>query len=638
MSADVFSMHIDTVARGLLGEPNKHLSSAEELRFGAHGSMSVDLTKGTWFDHAAGKGGGVLDLVTREKGLALGPAVKFLQDELGLDIQTDRAPVPARAPKKIVATYDYIDEDGEVVFQVVRFEPKTFLQRRPDATAKDGWSWSVKGVKQIPYRLHDLFALEASGTVYVVEGEKDADQLRSWGLTATCNAGGAGKWPEGLSSYFAGLDVVLVPDNDDAGRNHMAAVGAALKPVASSVRVLELPNISAKGDVSEWIGQGGTKEAFEELTARARNWGPAPPASRFGAICWSDLDSVAIRQDWLVDDLFFCGDIVLVYGASGSGKSFLAVDMGLSIARGVPFLGKNTRRGAVLYQAGEGGKGLVKRLKAYRQTHNLWREDIPFVLLPERVNLFSGDGDVEAFIAECQAWKAALPERLSLIVIDTFSTASEGADENKSADMSRMLAAGEKLNKLTGASVLWVHHKNASGDRERGHTSLRANMDAALEVLRDEDSGDRTLIVRKVKDGEDGEKIGFQLQSVNIGAYDDGKLITSCVVSPAQVGEARTGERKTRLPPGQAKFLKILDDAITHRGGVIPVGERVAPGTYGVEWAQFRDLYKVVSGVGMADEAIRQAIKRDGDALFNRDLINRENNWVWITRQGMAAL
>lgn len=638
MSADAFSPHMEVVARHLLGDPNQHLSTRTDLRFGTHGSMSVALDKGTWFDNENQVGGGVLDLVTRQTGQKNGAAVAYLKETVGLHISDDRPMLQKpQPPARIVATYDYIDEDGELLFQVCRFEPKTFKQRKPDPTGREEWSWGVKGVRQVPYRLHDLFNLEGRGTVYIVEGEKDVDALAGAGLVATCNAGGAGKWPEGLAQFFAGLDVVIIPDNDAAGRKHCDVVGEALLPIANSVKILDLPGLPLKGDVSDWIAAGNLPEGLPVLTdTRARSWAPAPPEppeSRFGAIQWSQLDTVAIRQDWLVQDLFFGGDMVLAFGASGSGKSFLAVDMGLSIARGVPFLGKATQKGSVLYQAGEGGKGLVKRLKAYRQTHNLWKEDVPFVLLPERVNLFAADGGVDAFIEECQAWKAALPVPLSLIVIDTFSTASEGADENKSADMSRMLSAGEKLQKLTGSAVMWVHHKNASGERERGHTSLRANMDSALEISRDEETNVRTLRVLKVKDGEDGEKIAFELQSVQIGTYDDGKPMTSCVIRPAQVDDARTSRKKPTLSPGQRNFLTALDAAIQTYGGIMPALNRTPANTYGVEWQSFQEIYRSIYGANMDPEAIRQAHKRDGDALIQKGLIDRDFPWIWITEK-----
>jgi hypothetical protein len=627
---------IEAAAVHFWGDPAQRLNG--ELRWGARGSKSVDLTKGVWCDHEAGTGGGVMALVERENGMKGSEAVRYLRNMVGLEIDDARPdhlptrPKPANdaTPRKIVATYDYADLDGKTVFQVVRMEPKDFRQRRPDPQAPDGWSWSVKGVKQVPYRLADLFALEGRGTVYVVEGEKDADLLSSHGLTATCNAGGAGKWPEDLSAYFDGLDVVIVPDNDEAGRKHADVVAASVRDYANSVRVLTLPALPVKGDVSDWIADGNDAKALPDFAARAPLWTPKPPESRFGAIQWSEIDAVGIRQDWLVEDLIFEGDSALIFGASGSGKSFLAVDMGLSIARGVPFLGKPTRKGAVLYQAGEGGKGLVKRLRAYRQ-QNMVVGDVPFVLLPSRVNLFSEDGDAQDLLHEIVSWKAVHPD-LAAIFIDTLSCASPGANENSSEDMSRLLAFGDQVQKL-GVALFWVHHKNAAGDRERGHTSLRANVDSAIEVNRDEEDN-RSLKLVKIKDGEDGEKIGFDLQSVTIGTYDSGKPMTSCVVVPAEVGSSQTGYQLRQLAHGPHLFLTVLDDVIAQKGGMIPPNVPAPQNAYGVEYDHFRDLYRRMRGSDLDDNALRQAIKREGDGLLTRGFIGRCDRWMWITADG----
>lgn len=631
MSSDPFSSHMGSVARKILGDPNPQLSSKAELRFGQHGSLSVDLEKGVWADHEAKTGGGVIDLLMVRKGLSKGEALDFLRQECGAELE-DRRQAQQPLPKaRIVATYDYVDEQGEVLFQVCRFEPKTFRQRRPDPSAPDGWSWSVKGLRLIPYRLAEVQKAIASGQpVYIVEGEKDADNLAREGAVATCNPMGAGKWSDSLSEHFAGAEVVILPDNDDTGRDHAAKVAASLQGHAKSIRILELPNLPPKGDVSDWLNEGGDECELTILAAKTKPWTPEAPKSRFGAIRWADLDAVKIRQDWLIEDLMFCGDVGMVYGASGSGKSFLTVEMGLSIARGAPFLGKKTRKGAVLYQAGEGGKGLVKRLRAYRQEHRV-TEDVPFILLPARVDLFGPDNDTEAFIAECKAWQAVLPEPLALIVIDTFSTASPGANENASEDMSRLIRAGEEINKATGAALMWVHHKNAAGDRERGHTSLRANIDTAIEVTKDEETHVRTARLAKLKDGEDGLKLGFELHPVTVGTYDDGKEITSCVVAPAQVGTERASKRT--LPRGQATFLKVLSDAVAQYGGQIPGDDQ-----WGVDWDDFKRLYVTVCGQGKEPGAIRTALSRDGDALWRADLIGRQERWLWVSRRGLEFL
>ena len=625
MTADPFSPHMQAVALRVWGEPNQKLSTPRELRFGTHGSKSVDLEKHVWHDHEGGFGGGVMDFLDRYQKVRGQDAIGWLRREVGADIE-DRKPNPSAAPSRIVAEYDYVDELGEVLFQVCRFEPKDFRQRKP--VEGGGWAWGVKGVRLVPYNLPTVLkAIRAGQTVYVVEGEKDVLNLAREGLVATCNPMGAGKWSDDMSIHFVGADVVVIPDNDDAGRNHANVVAAGVKPLAKSVRVLDLPDLPPKGDVSEWLNLGGDADELRALAAKAPLWTPAPPVSRFGAIRWADLDAVSVRQDWLIEDIMFCGDHGMTYGASGSGKSFLMTHAGLCIARGVPFLGHATRKGGVIYQAGEGGKGLVKRLRAYKQENRVL-DDLPFVLLPARVDLFAKDGDVDTFIAECLSWKAALSEPLSLIVIDTFSTASPGANENASEDMSRLIAAGEAIGKATGSALMWVHHKNAAGDRERGHTSLRANIDTAIEVTRDEETKIRTARLAKLKDGDDGLKLTFDLHSVTVGAYDDGKPITSCVVVPAQAQAERTGRRRP-LPRGQQRFLKTLDTAISQYGGIVPTTD-----SYGVQYGTFRDLFATACGQGMTPAAIRQTLSRDGNDLWLADLIGREEQWLWITEKG----
>jgi hypothetical protein len=637
MTADPFSVHMEAVARKVLGEPNARLSSAKELRFGSHGSLSVDLEKGVWSDHEAATGGGVLDLLAREQGVRGAEALAWLTREVGAEFEDrGRGAKPEEPRARIVATYDYQDEAGALLYQVCRFEPKDFRQRRPDGS---GWKWSIKGVRQVPYRLGEVIEAASQGhVVFICEGEKDCDALAKQGLTASCNAMGAGKWPDGLAEHFRGADVVILPDNDDAGRNHAAIVGAALQGHALRVRLLDLPGLPPKGDVSDWLRAGGSGPALYALAeTKGKPWAPARPASRFGAISWSEIDKATIRQDFMIEDLMFSGDIGMIYGPSGSGKSFLAVHMGLSIARGVDFLGKATRKGSVIYQAGEGGRGVLKRLKAYRQENRVYDEDVPFVLLPARVDLFSDDGDTDAFMEECMAWKASLPEPLSAIFIDTFACASPGANENASEDVSRLIRAGEAINKATGAALFWVHHKNAAGDRERGHTSLRASIDTALEVTKDEDSSVRTLRLAKMKDGEDGLKLAFELHQVEIGTFDDGKPMTSCVVVPAQVGSGQTSKRR-RLPPGQANFLKVLEEAIHRKGSIVPPSWGAPPSTSGIEWAAFRDLYKIICGQGREDGAIRTAMSRDGDSLWRDGAIGRHDHWLWITPKGELLL
>jgi putative DNA primase/helicase len=127
----------------------------------------------------------------------------------------------------------------------------------------------LTGVERVPYRLPELIAAPATTTIYIAEGEKDVDSLRSHILVATCNPGGAGKWRASYSQYLKSHDVILLPDNDQAGEAHMQDVAAKLAGIARSIRILRLPDLSPKGDVSDWFAAGGTAEKLEQLAAEA---------------------------------------------------------------------------------------------------------------------------------------------------------------------------------------------------------------------------------------------------------------------------------------------------------------------------------------------------------------------------------
>jgi putative DNA primase/helicase len=257
--------HAEEIARRILGEPNKRLSTRQQLRFGSNGSVSVEIAepkRGQWYDHEAHLGGGPWELLTVKGGMANGAAIKWLRSELGVEI-----PYALKGARDPVVTYEYRDERGNLVFQVCRFEPKDFRQRRPDGKA--GWIWEVKGCRRLPYRLPELLAAPADRLVFVVEGEKDAERLVRLGLVATCNPGGAGKWLASYAVFFRQRDVVILPDNDDAGREHARSVAVNLAPVAARVCILELPGLPPKGDVSDWLAAGGTREELQQLAAEA---------------------------------------------------------------------------------------------------------------------------------------------------------------------------------------------------------------------------------------------------------------------------------------------------------------------------------------------------------------------------------
>jgi putative DNA primase/helicase len=180
----------------------------------------------------------------------------------------------AKATGKIVATYDYVDAESNLLFQVVRYQPKTFRQRRPDG--KGGWIWNLEGVSVVPYCLPEILS---STRVYICEGEEDVKALRSLGLTATTNPGGASKWREEFSQYFQSKEIVILPDNDEPGRKHARDILQKLHGAITWGKVVELPKLPPKGDPRDWVNAGGRVEELEALVQNTPEWIPTLSAT-----------------------------------------------------------------------------------------------------------------------------------------------------------------------------------------------------------------------------------------------------------------------------------------------------------------------------------------------------------------------
>jgi len=177
-----------------------------------------------------------------------------------------------------VTAYNYVDENGTLLFQVIREqrkEGKKFYQRQPDG--KGGWVNNIKGVKIVPYRLPEVIeAVKQGEIVFIVEGEKDAETLAKWGLVATTNPMGAGKWREDFNHYLKGACVVILPDNDEAGNKHVEKTAKSLHGVAKTVKIVRLPVLREHEDVTDWKERyDGTKEALLKLAKETEEYQPS---------------------------------------------------------------------------------------------------------------------------------------------------------------------------------------------------------------------------------------------------------------------------------------------------------------------------------------------------------------------------
>ncbi|WP_439398507.1 AAA family ATPase [Bradyrhizobium sp. PMVTL-01] len=730
MSED-WGRYIEAVATALFGKPTSR--GKGELRFGRNGSFKVNLETGFWDDWESGdggkgRGGGVLALIEREKGLKGADAIDWMRTSLGLDIEdrrpdqsssrprqsapdSDPRPEPPqadpeqpRAPKvkpKLVKTYDYISQDGELLFQVCRMEPKTFMQRRParpDDPPKDvkgDWVWKRDGIVQVPYRLPELVeAIADERLIFVVEGEKDVDNLVERGAPSSCNAGGAGKWPDELTPFFAGADIVIIADNDPQainsntkelrwhpdgrpvlpGQDHAKLVASKLAGTANSIRILMLPDLPPKGDASDWLQAGGTTEALYRLVDETAmtpdefqvyldvTFPPKKFVSKFGAVVWGEPRTVRKKYEYLIKGLIPRRETVLIYGASQSGKSFLTQDLSMGIALGGTYCGRKVKRGIVVYCAPEAGLGFVdRRMPGYAAAKGLSESEwLPFVCLPARLDLFGNEKQVADLIEEIKTIVAFLKLKfpdleLEAVIIDTFNKATPGLDEISGKDMSLVLDRFDKIRDALDCGLWIVHHKNAAGTGPRGHTSLFAGFETAIEIGRLEEKvmgSDRKLHdkrfmkVAKQREGEDNERFEFCLRGVELGVDEDGDPIRSAALEWIGAGKDQTANIKRsaedesgiRMTDQNRICYRALRRAIDEFGTSAPASlglpksvERVVQRRY---WTE---VYRRYFADDSSDDAVKKALTRANNFMINNGIIGRDGLTIWITGKSIKG-
>jgi hypothetical protein len=702
MSETNFAAIAEQVARTFWGDPNKAMSSKTELRWGSQGSRALFLDgPGNWKDFEQDIGGGVIDLVMLERKCSKAEAISWLEAEEFIETRdrshkdapgrqeaprvADSAPEPQTAAGELpiegkqtpVKGYRYTDGDGNPIYEVIRYQfklpdgsweltksgsiRKTFRQRRPDG--RGGYIWNLDGIGHTIYRRQQVEIAIAEGrTIWLVEGEKDVETLEAWDLTATTNSGGARHWTDDMAKLLRGADVVIIPDNDDAGRDGAEIKAKSLKGIAARVRVVDLavhvPGLPPKGDVTDWRDHmGGTAEQLVQILHTLPDWRLRPPTSAFGAQTSSTIAHKSVTYDWLIKGLIERNGTLVLAGESMVGKSFKVMDMGMKIAQGLMYGDRKTRQGAVIHMAVEDGKGTDLRYKGYLKHHGISRDaDVPYVIMDPFANGGAGfslmsDEMVDKFIAECLEWKAFYGS-LELITIDTLAMATEGMDENSSGEASKVLGRVNRIRERTGATVCLVHHMNAGGTKVRGSTAIVANVPNVIEIkmlmtmppnrredprpILDSDGRPiRRARLAKNKNGVSNKGWSFVLEEVLLTELDDdGEPYSTMVCArPKRANRTETEEDVTKLVGDQKLVYDALVTAQADHGQ--DFGEQK-----GVSQLQFAAAVRKVMGFKAPEEEIDARnteltgfLKRTTTALINAGYMGRDNDKgiVWWT-------
>lgn len=362
----------------------------------------------------------------------------------------------------IVATYDYRDERGNLLFQVCRKEnPKRFVQRRPDG---QGWIWQTQGVRRVPYRTPELLAADPSRPVFIVEGEKDVETLERLGHLATTGPGGAGKWrfvAEEARRILKGRNVTIIPDADEVGRTHARLVAQELSSAAKSVRILEVP---AK-DVTEFVENNGDFDLW--LASNEPPPAKSVAASMAPEIPFAELWTKEPDTELIIPALGIApGPVHTVIGSWYTGKTLFLMAMGLSVASGKDLFGLwRVRQGRWVHFDYEMGRRHIKR---YLQRLALGMGVRP-ADLEGRVSIRSLP-QLNLTTPNAADIYAEILEGASIVTIDPLRSAARGADENKSEFREHLdLIAG--VSEKARAAVVLLHHAGKPTEgADRRHT------------------------------------------------------------------------------------------------------------------------------------------------------------------------
>ncbi len=386
----------------------------------------------------------------------------------------------------MVKAYDYTNARGELIFQVCRMEPKSFRQRRPDG--KGGFIWDLKGIEQTPlYRLPEVIAAEE---VLIVEGEKDCDNLAALGICATTCAGGAKKWRDNHNDYLKGKNIVLLPDNDNPGREHMALIGSSLNGNIASLKLLELPDLRSKEDVSDFIEKfNGDKDAAAErlaiLIENARDpMNPPKKSSQEDVICdLSAFKSIEVPQrhvllnPWCKEE-----SIGLIYGPRGVGKSWFVIGILDAISRGENFGPWECQTAApVMYIDGEMTMSDMQERIDDLELLSIERKQ-PFYIYSDH---YANKLGLPRASLVSEIWRQKIKsiliaKKIKLCVFDNIASLAPGLDENKKQDWDPVNQFLLDL-RFNGISSDLLHHESKEG-KQRGTSAREDNLDYSIQL------------------------------------------------------------------------------------------------------------------------------------------------------------
>jgi hypothetical protein len=607
------------------------LLTAKEARIGnAYGdpgaSLSIQLAgpdAGLWYDHATTEKGDLISLYRASMGYTgtsnfVLSLKEIASGFLGDPVEVERSAWQPTAMERIeqkkaklgtkphedmvelgapVATFKYYDTRGNVIASVNRFEPdgtresKTF---RPYCFKTiDGVTKWVKGAPDLRplYRQPEI---ATATTVVLCEGEGKADALNDLGIVATSAMQGAHAPIDKTDwSPLAGKRVIIWPDKDEAGLAYAKAASERLLALGCTVLGITPPtDAPAKWDAADCVAEGKDPHALISSAIQLAT----PPKPRIKLLKLSELDSLQ-PPAWLIENVITEHGLSMIWGRSGSLKSFVALDMGLCIATGTPWHGRPVKQGRVVYLAAEGAHGLGGRAIGWTKSKKL---DAPkFQLIPHGLTL-TKDDDLTALIEAI----TADPEPIAFIPIDTLSRTFGAGNPNQPSDMNLFVTAADRLKEATGAHVMIIHHGGKDTDKnELGNEGLRNASDTVIHIRR------KTETVELINEAPKGKQ-------------KDAEEFKPIILRPTKIAYEQNGTEKTTL-------VMVLNETQTSESSA-QRGEDASIGK--VEKAVLQALADAgkealgLTRLALMTKAHNKSITRALETLMEKDLVIRADD------------
>ena len=559
------------VAKQLLGEPSS--SSSKELRWGTHGSLTLNLESGTWYSFEQDTGGGIIDLIKH-----LNQDVSTVLKQFGYDlalhsndslITVDSTPTIKQKSnarsftreqmidlyKKATVKVKYSDK-----FMVLRFPDGHYIKQKyaPFTLNQDG-SWSMKR----PEGLLPIYYTDKhkDKPIIINEGEKALRGCEALYDGDSCTwHGGVNSWEKADWSPIFGREVWVFPDNDEAGLKCANDIASMLKKNGCKVKVAQPPaEFKEKDDLYDAFVRGDFKES-KDLEDYINSCVEKKPKGMVTFTRADELMKQVDNPDWLIEGILEKESLACVFGKPKSGKSFIAIAMAAAIAKGEKFYGNDSYAAPVMFVCGEGQRGTKRRLAAWQQgMYGL--ENVPLYLSDRAIRINDND-DFKMLEEEIDALQNQVG-KIGMIVIDTFQRNFVG-NENSAEDV------GNFINKLDGlvshykCCVLLVHHTgHGNSDRGRGSSVMGASLDYEFKVEREDkavgDNLEEQMFVSFEqtlnKDGQGMSEKSFVFKEVEI--IGEGLNLTSGFLEETNL-DFKT-KRTDKLPMMQDRTLTALE-------------------------------------------------------------------------------